>query len=213
MGFAQSKQLFRGAVTWPVPTMLAGVSIILFEKLHIRGPSIAYKFYDRENPFQLEIGSRYFTDDKPMIDFSNHKMDFRNTRGDSLNIYASTKYKFGFRNLFYVGLNVVRDLTRYQGIHSVLKLGAPVLPFTTLKLEYSLSEKSSNQYAYGHQAISGNGYIAAGLKVVVIKLPWKGIMMIDFDNYWIQKSENKHANFVGGDSVNTKLSTRIIWDI
>ena len=211
MGYTQSKRVYRGAVTWPHPTALLGISLELYNKIFLRGPSVHFSLNERKHPFQFKVGLRYSTDDKPMISLSNHKEDFRNKRGDSFNIYSSVKYGLGFRNLFYLGAKVIRDLSRYHTSHFVLSAGAPVFPFTSLKIEYGIGSKASNQYAYGTEAVSGEGHFGLGLKIVLVRLPWSGIAFFDFDNTWILQNENRYADYVRGDFKNSKISTRLIW--
>ena len=211
MGFVQSKSVYKGAETWPKATGLVGIGITLYEVLSIRGPSVTYHPFSRKDPWELNVGVRYFNDNRPWMDFSNHEEDYRNQRGDSVNSFASLKYKFGLRNKFFFGLSVEKELIEHYGWHTEASAGVPLVPYTSLSGTYSFAGGKSNKYAYGPEAVNGEGFFSLGLKVVFPHLPWPGIAMILADKSWILQDENKNADYVRGHSQNFVLSTRVIW--
>ena len=215
MYFYQTQTLYRGAKIWPKGTMLAAPGFLFFErKLKIFGPSISYSlFNNKEAPLKLDFGTRYFNDDKPLFDLGHHSADYRNRRKKSIEAYSKIQYNFGFKNKFFVGFYLGKELTSYKGLYSELSAGVPILPFTSIVGKLSYAEKKTNQYIYGPESISGIGYGSLGINLVLPNVPWDGIIINQLHHTWILKKQNQNADYIRGDKKQLIFSTRFIWKV
>ncbi|MGB0454950.1 MAG: hypothetical protein ACPGJV_14665 [Bacteriovoracaceae bacterium] len=213
MTFYQTKSLFRGAETWTKPNGMVGVSLRLYEHFVIRGPALGYEvFTHKDSPHKLDFGIRYIDDGEPLIRFSDSEESFRNKRKGALESSASYRYKFGFKNLFYVGGSLSRDWIAYKSQYYELNVGAPVIIFTKLNLSYGFGSLKTNTYNYGEGAKSGSGFFKYGLSHVMPYVPWEGIIIWSWDRSKVISSENRNANYVRGDGDYTQFSVRLIWN-
>lgn len=205
-----SQSVYRGAQTWPEPSLRLGPGFSYNQRLFIQGPHVYWSFFDKEDSVQLSFGVHYFDDNDPMIKLKKHNEDHRNQRKNSLEFYSKGEWKFGVKNRFGVNYLIARDFISYEGLYSEIGAKAPVLPFTSLHGRLSLAEKSSNQYLYGPTSISGVGYGALGLRVVFPFLPFEGISFLNYERSWVLHGINQQAEYVLGDSEHDVYSLTVI---
>ena len=194
--FFQTKSVYRGALTWPKPSFMVGPSLILFDKLSIRGPSVSYSHFPRDNPWEFESNFSIVDDGEPLLSLGSHEEDYRNSRKGSYEVSARVKYKFGFMNKFYVGALLARDLKRSEAFYSELQLGAPVFIYTTINYLMGFGELEANRYFYGEEAVSGPSWHEFSLKYVMPFVPWEGIVINSLSYSQILQTENQRAGLV-----------------
>jgi hypothetical protein len=213
----QTQRNYRGAQTWPVPTVMAGPSFTFYRKLSLRGPRLNYNFssHKRSAPWKLNLGIGAIGDGKPLFSLESHNEDFRNQRSSSFEMYLRGSYKFGFLKLFQVGGKIVQDIREHYGNYQEVFVGAPTIKYTKIFAGLDRASTKSNQYAYGPEAVSGIGHMYLKLQLVIPPhlLPWKGIIMTSAKSSWITSSENKNADYVRGRDETHVLSTRMIWNV
>jgi hypothetical protein len=214
MSAFSTQSIYRGAQIWPYPTMMIGPGLLFFDKhLKVFGPSVSYDFFpERESVFKLEIGARYFNDDRPWIRFNDHEEDYRNQRSDSIDSNIKFSYAFGPKKKFEVGAMVSRELYRFKGTYSEFRLQAPLFPLTKISGKVSVADSRYNKYLYGPTSLSGTGYAALGLTIVIPFVPWDGIIINNFEQSWVTQTTNRNADYVRGNGDHFQFSTRWMWN-
>jgi hypothetical protein len=214
MAMFNSQSVYRGAQLWPDPGAMVGPGFLFFDRrLKVFGPSIFYDFFPgRDNSFKLEIGARYFNDNRPWLRFKEREEGYRNQRKDSMETNLKFSYAFGYRKKFEVGAMIAKEVHRFYGNYSEVRLQTPLLPFTTLAGKLSLAEKSYNQYLYGPTSKSGTGYAAMELTFVFPFVPWKGVIINSLEQSWVTQTINRNADYVRGNGDHLKFTTRWMWN-
>ena len=207
----QSQKIYRGAQIWEWPGMTVGVSAVIFKRLEIRGPLIDFHFFERSNNIELDVGLRFFTDSEPMIPLEKGFLNHRNKRGDALDLLVHYKYKFGWRNLFAIGVDINKELIEHEGSYYRPFIEFPILPYTKLSIAAGYGSIEANKFVYGPSAISGLGHLDITLSNVLVQLPWDGIIITQFGVSYVKGQENINADYIRGNDQNNFVSTRIIW--
>lgn len=209
----QNPLVYRGTLIWPQGSMIAGPGFLFFDRrLKVFGPSIIFSIIPKEeSSFSWDIGARYFNDNEPYIRIRNYTNSHRNQRDGSLESYTRFNYKFGPRGKFFFDLYLGRELIEHRGLYGEFRFGFPILPFTSITGGISHAEKSTNQYLYGPEGVSGDGYALAGIKFVIPFVPWDGIIINQLHHTWVTQRENRLADYVRGDSNHWSFTTRWIW--
>ncbi len=215
MAFISAQTIYKGAQIWPKTTFLVAPGLQFFDRrLHIYGPNISWNFHSsKEDPIKLTFGGRYWDDDRPLIRPTGGDEDYRNQRSDSLEFYLKGNYSFGWKNKFAVGFYVGRDVIRYESWYSEFNAKVPLLPFTSLVGTISHAEGDTNRYLYGPESISGWGYGALAIRLVIPFVPWDGIIINSLEQSWVLKGANKNADYVRGNGDHLTFSTRWIWNV
>lgn len=209
--FINSNSVFRGAQTWPKPSMMAGPSFTIFEKLSLKGPHLEYSFLDKDSSFELRSGVKLLSDGEPLISLGGHEEDYRNQRSSSFEFQTSFSYKY---RGFSAGLMLAKDLDETKALYSELKLGVPAyIKFLSASYLLGMGEKGANQYSYGPTAVSGIGWHQFSLKYLMIKMPWKGVLIHSLSYSKVLQSKNKTADFVRSNDGNTTFSSIAVWDL
>ncbi len=212
MAFYSSQQLFRGAVVWPKPNVFAAPMLIFYEKVFVAGPNIYFSPTQRVDFFQWRLGTQFIDDNRPPLSLGDHEEDFRNQRKSSIETYFRGSFHFGKRGKFKLGTLLAREWKEGNGLHSEFFIGSPFLPFTSLEARVSFSEKAMSQYIHGRSAVSGHGFTSLGINGVMPFVPWDGVILLNFTQFWIAKQVNREADFIRGDSKKSLFSIRIIWN-
>jgi hypothetical protein len=210
-GFFNSKSLFRGAETWPKPSIMAGPSFTFYERVSVKGPSVDYSFLEGKSPFSLAMGIRLHSDGEPLISLGSHEEDYRNQRSSTFEFQTSFSYKFrGFSG----GVMLAKDLDETKSLYSELKVGAPAyIKFLSLEYLIGIGEKGANQYSYGPTAVSGAGWQKFSLNYLMLNLPWDGVIINSASYSKVLQGKNKTADFVRSNDGNFVFSTIIVWNI
>ncbi len=212
-GAFSSQRIYRGAITWPKPTVILGPAFIFYERLKLAGPALNYSFFDQAHFLELKTGFRFYSDGKPWISFSDHREDHRNQRKSSLEANFQIKYKFGPRKKFSISGFLGRDIKEYNGFYSALSLRVPVWFFTSLSGKLGWAEKSTAIYLYGLTAREGFADADLTLNTIFPFVPWKGVAMFYLKRSWILEGENRSANYVVGQAINNTFGFRLIWNL
>jgi hypothetical protein len=210
-GFFNSQSVFRGAQTWPKPSIMAGPSFVFYERVSIKGPSVEYSFLSKESPFHLTSKVMLHSDSKPLISIGSHDEDYRNQRSSTFEFQTSFSFKFrGFSS----GVMIAKDLDETKSLYSEIKLGVPAyIKFLSLEYLIGIGEKGANQYAYGPTAHSGAGWHQLSLKYLMISLPWDGVIINSASYSKIIQDKNKAADYIRSNDANFIVSTIIVWNI
>ena len=211
--FYKNKSVFRGAETWPKPSYFVGPGLIFFDKWLLRGPGLFYSHFPRTSSFLFTAGVSYFDDGEPWPDTSDHKEDYRNQRKSTVEASTKFRYKFGYRNSFYLGVSLYKEIKYHYGHFSELEAGLPLLPYTGLHLKMGLGDKQANQYIYGPSGVSGEAYRSASVSVVIPHVPWNGIIRAEVNRSWIVQEKNRAGEYVKGKSVNDGGSMMLVWNL
>lgn len=207
-----SQQVYRGAVTWPKPTAIAGPMLVFYDRLFVAGPNIFYTPTTRLDDFQWRVGVNFWDDNDPPIHFGDHEEDYRNKRSSSLELQTQFQYNFGWRKRFNAGAFLAREVKENIGLHSEVFLGAPLLPFTSVQARLSFSEKKMNKYLYGPTGVSGAGYSSFSFNGIFPFVPWNGMIMVNYTRFIVLKGENKTADYIRSDDINDVVSVRLFWN-
>lgn len=210
-GFFNSKSLFRGAETWPKPSMMVGPSFTFYERVSVKGPSVDYSFLGPKSPLSLTMGVRLHSDGKPLISLASHEEDYRNQRKSTFEFLTNLSYKFrGFSG----GVMLARDLDETKSLYSELTLGVPAyIKFLSLEFLIGIGEKGANKYSYGPTATSGAGWQQLSLKYLMINLPWDGVIINSASYSKILQDENRTADYVRSNDSHFVFSTVVVWKI
>ncbi len=210
-GFFSSQSVFRGAQTWPKPSMMAGPSFTFFEKVSLKGPSLTYSFLDKKSPFSIEAGVHLLSDGKPLISLGSHDEDYRNQRSSTFEF--QTKFSFKFRG-FSAGLMLAKDLDETKALYSELNFGIPAyIKFLSLEYLIGIGEKGANQYSYGPSAVSGVGWQQFSLSYLMINLPWDGVIINSASYSKVLQDENKTADYIRSNEGNFVFRTILVWNL
>ncbi len=201
-----SKSIYRGALTWSKPSFFVGPGIILYDKLHVRGPSLVYTQFNRRDRYKLDFSIGTFNDRKPLFDVSSDEENFRNSRPSTVDFGVDAAYKFGFRNLFSIGAKLSYELKEYNAFYMHPYVKFPVAPFVSLQLGVGIGANETNQYLYGETANSGVGFYSAALNGFM-PLP-KGVLICGLEYTSVQQAANRGAYLVGGKPDNLNLALR-----
>jgi hypothetical protein len=213
MGFYQSKSVYRGATTWPEPGMLVGVSVRFYQKFVWRGPSLTYETFNREDNHQLNFRVNFSDDNRPWIRLKSAEKSFRSQRDGALESSVSYRYKFGFKNLFFLGMFAGNEYIAYKSYYYELLAGVPLIPFFKLTVAAGRGSRATNQYIFGPEAVSGWGHYRYTVTAVIPFVPWDGIIINTFTRSKIISGANRHADYIRGESENSVFSTRVIWNL
>ena len=208
-----TSSVYKGAFTWKGKALMLGPGLVFFDKFSLNGPSLSYSHFQRGQSHSLRASIRYFDDEEPMIKLDDTKRSFRNSRPDSVPVSVAYRYKFGFRNKFYIGARVEKDIAEYKGSSYELHIGTPLVPFTSLNIVQAYSSSQSNKYYYGHEASSGASFTKVGIGLFIPFIPFDGKMQASFDKYIINQGSSRHANLVRGAYNNDVAVLRFFWQI
>lgn len=211
--FFESASTYRGALTWPKPSLLGGPNITLFERISIAGPAISYNHFDRSSPYELEANFSIVNDDEPWISLGSHEEDYRNSRKGTYETSVRFGRNFGFMNKFHVGGLLLKDLKRSKGLYGELHLKAPLFIYTTFNYLLGLGEAQSNRYFYGDSGVSGPSWHEFSVKYVMPFVPWEGIVINTLSYSMILQDENKGAELVRNDDSHVVFRTIFIWNL
>lgn len=208
--FYQAKDVYRGALIWREPFTMAGPTVRLYQKFVLRGPSLTYEVFGRKDQHMLNISVAFSDDNDPWIKLKDSEISFRNKRDGALESRVAYRYKFGYRNKFYLGGLVARDYIAYKNMYYELQAGTPLIPFFSTNLALSRAPIKTNEYIYGDGARDGWGHYRIEISNVIPFVPWPGIIINRFTHSKIISSENRTASYIGeGEAENNVFST--IW--
>ncbi len=206
---------YKGAPTWTGPSLIVGPFLAFFDnRLKLMGPGLAWSFFDREDAHQFEIGAGYSDgSNKPMIRLNDTVESFRNKRRSTINTNFKYAYRFGERNRFGLGIDIDREIHRFQGISTNLSFTAPIIPLFSFKYNITIADKLSNQYAYGPEASGGVGYHSYTISNFIPFVPWTGRIINTLTYSVITQGSARHGDLVRGDYKNWIFITRWMWSI
>lgn len=210
---AQSNSLYRGAQTWPHPSTFIGPSFTFYNRLSIKGPHLEYSHFSRKSPWQAKMGVRYYDDDRPWIEFTDHKEDYRNKRESTVNLNILGEYRFGFKNKFSINFNVHKELKEHKGVFFETSTKIPIIKYLSLGYTLGLGDQESNQYLYGPEGKSGLAYHKLGLSYAYPRPPWKGIIITSLTGSKIIQTENQKADYVRSHDKQISAKLMLIWNI
>ncbi|EQC45353.1 hypothetical protein [Bacteriovorax sp. Seq25_V] len=206
---------YKGAPTWPGPSLIIAPFFAFFDgHLRLTGPGLTWAFYDREDQHQFEIGFKYSDGaQKPMIRLNDTTESFRNKRRSVVDTNIKYTYRFGEKNRWGFGVDIEREIHRYNGVSSEFAFYAPLIPLVSFKYSINIAEKSSNQYAYGPEANGGVGYQSYTISNFIPFVPWNGRIINTLSYSVIGQGASRHADYVRGDYKNWIFITRWMWSI
>ena len=161
----------------------------------------------------LSAGISYFSDDEPWPDTSDHEEDYRNQRSSTLEFSSTFRYKFGYRNSFYLGFSYYKEVKRHFGQFIELMAGMPIFPYTSLHLKNGFGDPEANKYIYGPSASKGEGYRSVSISLVIPHVPWNGIIRAQKERTWVGKDQNRKAEYIKEKYINDGMSLMLVWSI
>lgn len=213
MSFYQSKNVYRGALIWPEPGMLVGVSLRIYQKFVWRGPSLTYEVFGKQENQRLNFGINFSDDNRPWIRFKSAEKNYRNQRDGALESSVRYRYKFGFKNLFYLGFFASQELITYKSYYYEAQAGMPLIPFFKLSVAAGNGSIETNRYIFGPEAKEGWGHYRYAITAVIPFVPWDGIIINSFTRSKIISGANRNADYIRGESENSVFSMRVIWKL
>ena len=168
----------------------------------------------RNASHQFSIGGRYIMDGAPLLRLENkfdESSDYRASRPGSFEFSIGYRFRFGFRNLFVVGVQINKDVAYHYGRYFAFSLSLPLYKFLSLKSVTGVGSLEHNRYLYGAAAKSGLAHEGLTLQYVIPKLPWQGIIMFEFGRHWVLQKANQQADLVRGNHQQSLAATRWIW--
>ena len=214
--FISSQKLFRGAVLYPDPIAFAGPGLTLYNRLSIRGPTVVWTQGTRKDTHQwilmgksLHGGARF-----PLFrltEGSQQAKDYRARYPYSFELSAAYRYRFGFRKLFSLGIELAQEVYRHHGQHLTLSLGLPLYKFLSLTSQTGVGTSAHNHYLYGEGSRAGWSFQGLALRYVIPRLPWKGIIILEASQHWVLQRANRKASFIRESSPPTLFRTHWIY--
>jgi hypothetical protein len=207
-----SLSTFRGAETWPIPSLLVLPGVSFYERWFLRR-GLLYKFFPRSYPWELNASVEIFDDTRPLLPLAYHSPDHRNLRPAVWEFRLEGKYRFGFRNLFSVGSKLAQALTEYKGLYSEIRLEAPIFIFTTASITSSYAAPTTNRYLYGPEGLGGFGYGELSLNSIMPYLGIPGISFAQLKYSWLWQEANRSADYIRDRHEILRLQWTWIWKL
>lgn len=197
--FATSKAITRGAVFYPYATGFAGPAFTFFNQLNVRGPNISWNHGTRQDKSSWELGVRLINDGAPFVEFNSkfdEDTDYRASRRDSFETYFRYNYRFGFRNLFGVGIEAAKDLNTHEGHYVNLSFRLPLYKFLSMTLSSGFGSAEHNRFIYGEGSKSGLGHQDINVTYVIPGMPWGGMTFFSLTQSYVIQSSNRTASLI-----------------
>ncbi len=215
--FSASQQVLRGAVFFPQWSFMFGPSLSFLDRqITIRGPRISWqKTWPELENLSTEVGLRYLRDGNPPFTLGSdfdEETDYRASRSDSLESFLNLHFRFGFRELFAVSLNIVPELHRHRGFFYQLGFTAPLYRFISLETRIGTATASHNEYIYGEGASSGFTHQDLNLSYFYPKL-LGARFLLQLQQSWILQTANRQADRVRGNGDQIVLRCGLIWEL
>lgn len=156
-----AQTIWRGALIWNRPLILAAPGITLFEKIRL-GPGITYQ--EKINDHHFELGFMYINGDKPngpVIKLSEDVPEYLYDRE------PAAEWSFGYhyrpKGKIHFEWQAYKEVARHYGYYLYARISQPVLPLIRLFFGRGYGDNRHNKYVYGDNAQSGFNHYDLGL--------------------------------------------------
>ncbi len=209
-----NSRIYRGALISDTPLIFLGPRITLFNKITFKGPGFTYtKNFGKRHKLST---STYYFNDQPQKGLAillgrKKKEDYKSKRPSTWE--TSLKYEYKYKMLFGFSLDYHKDINGHLGNYVSISFNTGILKYITLKIDFGIGDKISNQYTYGPEGVSGLGHITYSLGSFFPILPWNGRLIPFYKMSTIQQKQNKNADFVRKQDVNHTFNVLFSWKI
>ena len=210
--FASSKQVYRGALIWDTPSLMAGPSFTFFNKVRLgggRGGLSIFNTFAEYHTFSLSAS--YFDDNEPLLPFEDKPLDFKNQRRATFG--STLTYRFSYQRAFNVVLAHSKDLKRHHGHYTNINISGSLIPLVTFGSALGIGDRDNNAYVYGPESAGGIGHHDVFVSVMLPFLPGGGRMIINNNYSKITKSANYNADYIRGNKSNFVMSMVCLWSL
>ncbi len=203
----RTHQIYHGVLTFDGISFFPGISVNFYNKVYLRGPNIEYVHSN------FSLGTRYFNDSVFALATKDQKErnEFRDIGREAFDIYL--RKQFDFTSRIRLQLQFDKELLHHHGHYFYMASLVKVLPLTRIGTGVGVGDKAHHQAMYGPSARSGTGHQDFLINVVYPSLPYKGFLMLSFQQILTHYSQNRRAEFVKESDHPKVLSMIASWPL
>lgn len=205
------RRIYRGALIWDAPIMAVGPGLVLYNTVSLgQGGLSIFKNFNKQHTVRL--GFSYFDDNEPsgpVLKLRDSEEDFKNQRRSTFGTYL--KYDFKYKQFISTSISYHQDLKRHYGNYFYGSVATSIIPFFSFGTGLGYGSADSNKYTYGPEGKDGFTHFEYFGRAFFPFLPGKGVLSIIGSVSHIILDENKHADYIRGNSRNNNLSIVASW--
>lgn len=205
------KRIWRGALIWDSPLLMAGPRFTFFNHLTLAGPSLTF-FHEIQKGSKVSIGVSYFDDNEPngpVIKFKSQEEDFKNTRSATIDTFI--KYEFRYKWFFNSSIEYHKDVKRSEGSYTYLEVGTNLIPFIGVGVGQGFGDRSNNLYVYGAGAVGGKTHTEYYVSYFKKELIFNGNLLLKYSRSKINKKTNIQADRIRGNGSLNQITAGLFW--
>ncbi|PIP88916.1 MAG: hypothetical protein COW01_05000 [Bdellovibrionales bacterium CG12_big_fil_rev_8_21_14_0_65_38_15] len=209
--FYSHKRIWRGALIWNAPTLMAGPSFTFFNHVTIAGPNLTF-FHEIQKGNKVSLGASYFEDNEPngpVVKFKSQEEDYKNTRSATIDTFI--KYEYRYKWFFNTSIEYHKDVKRSEGSYSYIEFATNLIPFIGVGVGQGFGDRDNNQYVYGTGAVGGMTHTEYFVSYFKKELIWDGNLLLKYSHSKINKKTNIQADRIRGNGSQDQFTAGIFW--